>query len=79
MISAFQSREFGFGMDLTKEEVNIVNAFRKGKKYVDEAAAQKRLGSPLKPPSKLIIHSMLNWNMAQIMKGTGTMSSWFYN
>ena len=52
MISAFQSREFGFGMDLTIEQVNKVNAFRKGKTYVDEAAAQKRLGSPLKPPLK---------------------------
>ena len=48
MISAFQSREFGLGMKLTDKELEKVNEFRKGKKYVDEDSAQKRLGSPLK-------------------------------
>jgi hypothetical protein len=48
MISAFQSREFGFGMPLTEEQIQTVNEFRKGKKYKDEEAAAKYLGSILK-------------------------------
>ena len=39
MISAFQSREFGFGMPLMEEQIRMVNEFRKGKKYKDEEAA----------------------------------------
>ncbi len=39
MISAFQSKEFGFGMPLTVEQIQMVSEFRKGKKYKDEEAA----------------------------------------
>jgi hypothetical protein len=48
MISASQSREFGFGMPLTAEQIRIVNEVRKGQKYCDGEAAAKYLGSSLK-------------------------------
>jgi hypothetical protein len=41
MISAFQSREFGFGPKLLEEELNRMNAFRAGKHYKDEEAAKE--------------------------------------
>ena len=41
MISAFQSREFGFGLKFTDEELNSVNEYRSGKKYTDEDAAKE--------------------------------------
>jgi hypothetical protein len=39
MVSAFQSREFGFGMKMTERDLEIVNEHRRGKKYTDSAAA----------------------------------------
>lgn len=44
MISGFQSREFGYGLDLTGEQLRQVSEFRKEKKYIDEAAATKYRG-----------------------------------
>ena len=48
MISAFVSREFGFGMDLSEEDLQKVNRERHGKKYSDEEAATKINGNPNK-------------------------------
>jgi hypothetical protein len=45
MISAFQSREFGFGMNITDEELQKINETRRGKKYADEAAAIAKRGT----------------------------------
>ena len=39
MISAFVTREFGFGMELTEEELIRINQRRQARKYQDEAAA----------------------------------------
>ena len=39
MISAFQSREFDFGLDITEEELKKVNKTWKGQKYQDITAA----------------------------------------
>jgi hypothetical protein len=39
MISAFVSREYGFGMDISPDDLGRVNATRIGKKYSDEVAA----------------------------------------
>jgi hypothetical protein len=50
MISAFVSREFGFGMDLTEEQLQKVNQRRQGKKYSDEAAAKETRGKAEKQP-----------------------------
>ena len=50
MISAFVSREFGYGVALTSEELHCVNAERLGKKYKDETAAKKKRGNELKQP-----------------------------
>ena len=48
MISAFQSREFGFGLQLNNEQLAEVNIVRRGKKYIDEDAAKKYKGHSLK-------------------------------
>ena len=49
-MSGFVSREFGFGMTLTTEQLQRVNAERLGKKYKDESAAKKKRGSKFKQP-----------------------------
>jgi hypothetical protein len=48
MICAFQSKELGFGMELTKDQLDEVNFTRRGKKYTDEEAATKYRGNALK-------------------------------
>ena len=46
MVSAFQSRAFGFGMPcLADDELDEVNKYREGKKYADEDAAMAVLGT----------------------------------
>jgi DNA-binding transcriptional regulator YhcF (GntR family) len=45
MISAFVSREFGFGYSLTLEDLAKVNEKRLGQKYSDEDAAKKIRGN----------------------------------
>jgi hypothetical protein len=42
MISAFQSREFGFEMQICKKELKKINEKRKREKYVDESAAMAK-------------------------------------
>jgi len=48
MVSAFQSREFGFGFVMSPEQLQQVNNARRGKKYKDEEAAISRLGTAYK-------------------------------
>ncbi len=45
MVSALCSREFGFGLGMSVEELATVNEFRKKTKYGDEDAAIYLLGS----------------------------------
>ena len=53
MISAFQSREFGFGYrTLLPSELKEINKRRVGKSYLDVDAARKILGSHIKKPLK---------------------------
>jgi len=42
MISAFQSCEFGFGVDLMEEQVAVINMASRGQKCKDENAAVKK-------------------------------------
>jgi hypothetical protein len=44
MISAFVSREFGFGLKLSQEQLQKVNLARRGTKCSDEAAAKETRG-----------------------------------
>ena len=48
MISALQSREFGFGLPLTEEQLKVVNDARVGEHYKDAEAAKKYKGGTLK-------------------------------
>jgi hypothetical protein len=44
------SREFGFGINLTQEQLAKVNQVRQGMKYSDEAAAKETRGKADKLP-----------------------------
>ena len=48
IISAFQSCKFGFGLDMSAEELVRVNNARKGQKQRDEKAAKEKQGSKMK-------------------------------
>jgi hypothetical protein len=50
MISAFVSREFGFGMVLSAEDLQKVNEYRQGKDYSDGLAAMDKRGTAAKQP-----------------------------
>jgi hypothetical protein len=52
MISTFVSREFGFGINLTQEQLQKVNQVRQGKKYRDETAAKETREKADKVPLK---------------------------
>jgi hypothetical protein len=55
MISAFQSCEFGFGMQLSEEQLVKVNQHRDGKCYIYEDAAEDiNNGSKMKPALKTL-------------------------
>ncbi len=43
-MSAFQSREFGFGLEMSKQDLELVNEYRKDKNYQDGAAAKEKRG-----------------------------------
>ncbi len=44
MISMFQSREFGFGLEISDEDLKKVNEWRRGQHYLDESAAKGKRG-----------------------------------
>ena len=48
MISAFQSRDFGFGHPLTEQQLQAINESRRGKNYYDTEAAERILGHTTK-------------------------------
>ena len=50
MLSAFVSREFGFGMRLSAEDLRQVNEYRQGKHYSDRLAATEKRGTSQKQP-----------------------------
>ena len=50
MLSAFVSREFGFGRPLTTEELTTINATRLGRQYLDTHAASEVTKTFDKPP-----------------------------
>ena len=50
MLSAFVSREFGFGMRLSDKDLVQVNEYRRGKHYSDTLAASEKKGTSLKQP-----------------------------
>jgi len=49
MITAFQSWEFGFGLELSNEQLQEVNATHVGKMYLDEKAATAVKATTSKP------------------------------
>jgi hypothetical protein len=79
MISAFASREFGFGMQLTASQLDKVNKSRSRgvrKYYSDKNAAISKNGTAKKRYSQL--HPLSNHlNMVIIMRGIGVMNAWY--
>ena len=53
MVSAFTSREFGFGYDLNETQLKIVNDYRRNKFYCDEKAATAKHGKIEKEDLKI--------------------------
>jgi hypothetical protein len=49
MVSAFQSREFGWGVDITEEQIVRINEMRMGKEYFNAVAANEVNDTALKP------------------------------
>ena len=49
MLSCYVSRDFGFGFDLNKEDLERVNTYRENKEYLDKEAAMKLNNSVMKP------------------------------
>jgi hypothetical protein len=52
MISAFQSRDFGFGLPLDDQQLEEINASRRGNNYTDIVAARNLRGNPRKQDLK---------------------------
>ena len=52
MISAFVSRNSGFGMPVNAEQLSEINALRRGQEYIDKAAATQINSTVAKPPLK---------------------------
>ncbi len=50
MLSAFVSREFGFGFYISLEDIEKVNKKREGAHYSDKDAAKKIRGNTMKAP-----------------------------
>ena len=50
MISAMMSREFGWGVDITKEQLEKVNEMKAGEKYRDVESAMAKQGTANKSP-----------------------------
>jgi hypothetical protein len=48
MISAFQSREFGFGLNMREKELPLVNEYCKDKKYQDKEVLKAKQGDAKK-------------------------------
>ena len=49
MLSAFVSREFGFGFELTEAQLDHINAYRKGQNYLDVESAMEINKTTVKP------------------------------
>ncbi len=75
LLSAFQSREFGFGLEMSKQDLELVNEYRKDKNYQDGAAAKEKRGD-IKKKHLLKVHLYLNLNMVLMVKAIGYMSTW---
>jgi hypothetical protein len=48
MLSAFQFREFGFGLQMSEQDLALVNEYRKDKNYIDQDAAKEKRGDAKK-------------------------------
>jgi hypothetical protein len=57
MLSAFQSREFSYGLDLCKEELDEVNLSRRGERYKDVDAAKNKRQRREASTDSLTLHS----------------------
>jgi len=68
MVSAFQSRELGFGFEVTAEQLNVVDSF-----------CQSVRLHYLETESTLEVQSTLSMGMVKERKDTGHTTTWHYN
>jgi hypothetical protein len=76
MLSAFQCREFGFGLQMSEQDHALVNEYRKDKNYIDKDAAKEKCRDA-KKKHLLKAPLYLNSNTGRVGRGTGCMSIWF--
>ncbi|KAI2493650.1 hypothetical protein MHU86_20903 [Fragilaria crotonensis] len=74
MISAFQSREFGFGLDTTESDLSEVNRRRQGVKYRDTQAAMDTRKTEYKEP--LTTSPFIRESTDKMLTATGHISTW---
>ena len=70
MISAFVSRDTGFGMPISDENLATINASRQGKEYIDKTAALEVYKSTRKPAltqSPFAIGTAFTWRFISKM------------
>ncbi len=75
MISATMSREFGWGLDLSKEDLAQVNETRLGKSYEDAESATANVDQQTKCHLPKALSSE-NLNMGRKEKAIGAMNTW---
>jgi hypothetical protein len=77
MKSAFQSREFGFGVVVSKDHLKEVNEKRRNTKYKDLKAAIESRGCKMASKSHLPLHLSLEpLSMELIVMAIGTTTTW---
>jgi hypothetical protein len=80
LISAFQSRKFGFGVDVSPDQLEEINIIRQNQKYKDERSAIEAGG--FKDARKKPLTSspfVIFLNMGPIRMGIGTTNIWCSN
>ena len=76
MISAFTSREIGFGCPLTESELKEINEKRQNNHYSDREAAEELYGTSQK---QILKNSSENWSMERMVKATGAIHTWSFS
>jgi hypothetical protein len=80
MISAFQSLKFGFGVDVSPDQLEEINMIRENQKYKDERAATEAGGLKDARKKPLTSSPFVRFlNMGPIRIGIGTTNIWCSN
>jgi len=80
MINAFQSQEFGFGLELSKEQLQEVNKACKGQKCLDvKAAIEIKQMHKVSSTLSLSLHLLRSSSTEHQTRDTGSISTWGFS